>query len=516
VGQEIQSTNSRLVEAEGKGLSNVFFGQQGNIISGTLTTQNIYGDLSNNRLQSVFGRINYAFEDKYLVSASLRNDKLSALPWSSQGSTMPGASVGWRVSKEEFWQKGKINNIINDLKIRASWATVGNTNIGDFPYAGLFSPVYYGTWNGAFYSNMGNTNLKFETSKKMDIGLDIAFLKNRIQFTGDYFSDLIDNLILNVPTAPSLGVPTPQGGAPENSYPANVGRMTNKGWEFTINSLNIDHTNFKWSTSLNISFVRNRVTALMNNQSIINAYNITEVGQPIGSFYGYHFYGVNTENGNPIWYKADGSLVQYDGSIDKYSVYDPQNPADESTSSTLSAADKKVMGNANPTWFGGMNNTFTYKNFDLGILFTFSGGNRVYNQTRQETLMNLQFGNNSTEILKRWTTQGQKTSVPKLYYNEFTNILQQGNMDSRFLENGSFLRLQTLSLGYSLPTSLLSHVWINSLRVYVQAQNLFVVTKYTGFDPELANSVTANQTPGLDYNVNPIPRTFTFGINLNF
>ncbi len=441
--------------------------------------------------------------------ASLRRDKLSALPWGHQDATLPGASIGWRFSKENFFSNGSLSNVINDAKIRASYAKVGNVEIGNYPYAGTFGARQYGDWSGVQFTNMGNSALRFETSKQFDLGMDISFLQSKIQLTLDYFNNNIDNLILAVPTPPSLGVPL-------NKYSANVGRMNNKGFEISVSSTNIRRTDFRWTTSFNISFVKNEVLELVDNKDIINTYNITRVGFPIGSFYGYKSVGVNSENGNPIFEKANGTFVQYDGSDDPnygYFVYDPHNPGDESTQTTLNAGDKKILGQANPKWYGGLTNTFYYKSFDLNVILTFAGGNKLYNITRQESLLNQKFQNNGTEILKRWTPPGQITDVPKLWYGEDNTINQNNNMNSRFLEKADYLRGQNISLGYSVNVN---HNYIKSLRFYVQVQNAFIITSYTGLDPELSMSVTTNQTPGLDWNVNPVPRTYSFGVNLNF
>lgn len=509
LGQEAQRTRARTVEASGTDISDVFFGVNRNLISNTLANQFADGGASEKAHMSFFGRVNYSYLDKYLVSASLRRDKLSALPWGHQDATLPGGSIGWRFSKENFFSNGSLSNVINDAKIRASYAKVGNVEIGNYPYAGTFGARQYGDWSGVQFTNMGNSNLRFETSKQFDIGLDMSFSQNRIQLTLDYFNNNIDNLILAVPTPPSLGVPL-------NQYSANVGKMNNKGFEISVNSTNIRHADFRWTTAFNISFVKNKVLALVDNKDIINTYNITTVGSPIGSFYGYKSVGVNTENGNPIFEKADGSFVQFDGSDDPnygYFVYDPHNPADESTETTLSAGDKRILGQANPKWYGGLTNTFYYKSFDFNIVFTFAGGNQLYNITRQESLLNQKFQNNGTEILKRWTTPGQVTDVPKLWYGEDNTINQNNNLNSRFLEKADYLRAQNISLGYSYPVS---SGYIKSIRFYVQIQNAFIITGYTGLDPELSMSVTTNQTPGLDWNVNPVPRTYSFGVNLNF
>lgn len=509
VGQEAQKTRARSVEASGSDISDVFFGINRNLISNTLANQFADGGASEKSHMSFFGRVNYSYLDKYLVSASIRRDKLSALPWGNQDATLPGGSIGWRFSRENFFTNGAISNFINDGKIRASYAKVGNVEIGSYPYAGTFGARQYGDWSGVQFTNMGNADLRFETSKQFDVGLDLTFLKSKIQLTLDYFYNNIDNLILSVPTPPSLGVPS-------NVYSANVGRMNNKGLEVSVTSTNISRSDFRWTTSFNVSFVKNKVLALVDNQDIINTYNITRVGNAIGSFYGYKSAGVNTQNGNPIFEKADGSFVQFDASDDPnygFFVYDQHDPTDESQSATLGAGDKQILGQANPKWYGGLTNSINYKSFDFNIVLTFAGGNKLYNITRQESLLNQKFQNNGTEILQRWTTVGQVTDVPKLWYGEDNTVNQNNNLNSRFLEKADYLRAQSIALGYTLP---ISQRDIKSLRIYVQVQNAFIFTGYTGLDPELSMSVTTNQTPGLDWNVNPVPRTYSFGVNLNF
>jgi len=509
-GLEYQKTKTRYFQVEGRGLSNEYFGTNGNIISDTFENQFIYGDSYENAYASVFGRVNYGYLDKYLLSASVRRDQISSLPHGEQGVVLPGASVGWRISKENFFAESNGLKFINDLKLRGGYAKVGNVEIGAYPYAGVYAPAQYGSSSGLGYDRLGNADLRFETSKKIDIGLDASMFNNRIQFAADYFKNDIDNLILDSPTPASVGVPN-------NSIATNVGRMQNKGWEFSITTANIQRDNFTWTSNFNLSFVKNEVLTLSNNNSdLTNTYNITRVGGSIGQFFGYESAGVNSANGNPLWVKGDGTIVQTNLAGSGYSTYDAANPGNVATAASFTAADKKILGNSNPTWYGGFNNTFTYKAFDLGIMMTFSGGNKVYNYTRQEALNNQTFQNNGVEILDRWTTPGQVTSVPKLVANGGARTLLTGNLNSRFLEDGKFLRAQNISLGYKLPSSVLKPLSINSLRFFVQVQNAFVITNYTGLDPELSSSATSTRAYGVDYNTNPVPRTYTLGLNLGF
>lgn len=516
-GLEFQTTNTKSTESYGTDLSNTYFGTNGNIISNTYANQFIYGSSVKQAYASTFGRVNYSYLDRYLLSASIRRDKISDLPIGNQGVTLPGASLGWRISKEDFFANASALSFINDLKLRGGYAKVGNVDIGAYKYAGLYAPVQYGGTSGLGYSRLGNPLLSFETSKKTDAGVDIAMFKSRVVFNVDYFKNNIDNLILDSPTPASVGVPN-------NSIATNVGSMYNKGWEFSVTTTNISTDRFTWTTNFNISFVKNKVTALANNNAdLIDTYNITRVGGSIGQFYGYQSLGVNSANGNPLYLKANGSIVQGVPETSGYATYNPAKPGDVSTAASLTSADKRVLGNSNPTYYGGLNNTFRYKSFDLGIMLTFAGGNKIYNVTRQDALNNQEFQNNGVEILQRWTTPGQITSVPRVYADAQSVLDESGAASSRFVENGKYLRAQNLSLGYTVDPKLLKAIQVSSLRLYFQVQNAFLITGYKGLDPELSTSysgttanASSNRAPGVDYNTNPVPRTFTLGLNVGF
>ena len=513
VGIEFQKTNSRNFYAHGTNLSSIYFGENGNIISGSLTNQFLGGGATQRAFESYFGRVNYSFADKYLLTATLRNDLISSLPHGNQSALLPGLSIGWRLSEEEFFKSANLA-YVSELKLRGGYAKVGNVEIGSYPYAGVFAATQYGDWSGIRYNQVGNNDLSFETSKKLNLGLDLSLLSNRISFSAEYFRNNIDNLILLAPTPPSLGVPF-------NEIAQNVGAMYNQGWEFVLNSTNIQRGDFTWSSSINFTTLKNEITKLVNGNPITRTYNRTEEGKQIGTFFGYQSHGVNASNGNPIFEKKDGSLIQQRVGTTTWAAYNPSNPSDVSqAAAALSQDDKRILGNAMPTWFGGFNNTFKYGNFDFNLFFTFSGGNKIYNVTRQEQLNNQQFANAGKELLNRWTREGQVTDVPRLYYAWDSYTLQTGHAISRFLENGAFLRAQNISLGYNLPAGLGTKLKANTLRVYAQIQNAFIITKYTGLDPDLStiddSDAVTNQAPGLDNRTNPIPRVYTIGINLGF
>lgn len=509
VGIEYQKSKSRSFYASGSQLSSTFFSGE-NIISSSLTqsTFGIGGGVSENAYKSYFARANYAYKDRYLISGTYRIDAISSLPLGNQSAKLPGASIGWRISQEDF-MKGNLK-FINDLKIRGGYAKTGNTDIGNYPFAGTFGAATYGVQSGLAYTQVGNSSLKFETSGKYDVGLDATMFDSRITLTADYFKNNVDNLILAAPTAPSLGVPG-------NSINQNVGKMYNKGYEFALSADIFRDSPFKWNSSFNITFVKNQITQLSNNNSDITyTYNVNRVGESIGSLYGFEYAGVNAANGNPLYVKANGQIIQGNIANQTYYLYDAANPTALTTATTLAAADKKILGQSNPTYYGGFVNNFSYRGFDLNINMVFSGGNKVMNVTRQESLLNQKFLNNGTEILERWTTPGQITSVPKVYYGRdaFTNLTSSAS--SRFVEDGKFIRAQDIVLGYSFPKMFTDKIKLSRLRIYAQVQNAFVITPYSGLDPELNYSTSTNSQAGLDYNTNPIARTFLVGLNVGF
>ncbi|RZJ90324.1 MAG: TonB-dependent receptor, partial [Hymenobacter sp.] len=382
VGTEFQKTAYTSFGAQGTNISAREFGLDG-IISNTLATPTIYGDASQQGLQSYFGRLNYSFKDRYLLSFTGRSDALSSLPEANRRGFFPGGSVGWRISEEPFFKNSSVAKVWDELKIRASYAQVGNTQLAnDFLYASQYGPAKYGSQNGIGYGSIGNGqfgnyDLKWERSKKADVGIDVGFFNRRLTLSADYYRNNVDGAILAVRTPLSQGVPN-------SRYYANIGSLYNEGFEFSLNTRNIETENFSWTTSFNLSTNKNRVTALNNGEDIIDTYNITRVGESVGALYGYDYRGVNPANGNPVYAKANGTLVQGNISTSSYVVYNPNNGADISTASTLATTDKKVLGQTNPKVFGGFSNDFTFKGFDLDIFLRYNFGNKIMNVTRQQ------------------------------------------------------------------------------------------------------------------------------------
>jgi TonB-linked SusC/RagA family outer membrane protein len=508
-GHELQKTNTRFAEATGQNISDIFFVKE-NLITGTATIQSVAGNYSQEGFESLFGRLNYDYKNRYFVQGSIRRDGLSALAPDKRYGVFPGISAGWRISEEKFWKNG-LFRVVNEAKLKASVAKVGNPLTG-FPYLSTYSSYPYGNIGGIAQNNVGNTDLQWETSKKYDIGAEFSLLKNRFTLAFDWFKNDIDNLVLAVPTPPSAGVPF-------NSISQNIGNMENKGIELTVSANIIQGKQFNWSINANYSKVNNKVKSLYSVGGapvpyIVNgSYNIIRVGDPINIIYGYQYAGVNASNGNPVYINAAGKYVQQSIPSGAYTIIDGKNSTTTGASSPLAFADKTNLGNPTPTWFGGVTNTVTYANLSLEVMMRYSGGNKIMNVTRQEALFSQSFHNNGTEILGRWTTAGQETMIPRLYYGQSANINQTGNAISRFVEKGDYLRLQNIVLSYSLDNKMMerfSNGYIHSFRFFVQGQNLYVWTKYKGADPDNISAA------GIDAAVSPQVRTISLGLNVGF
>lgn len=515
-GAEYQLQTFDQFFGQGQNFSDPFFLQNG-LISGTFTIPNSGGSYNQTSFESYFGRINYSFKDRYLFGFSVRRDGLSRLAEDSRFGTFFGGSVGYRLSEEDFFKNSSVSKVISDLKIRGSYAEVGNADIGLFPYAGIFGSARYGSQNGIAFSQAGNANLQWETAQKLNIGADFRFSNNRFGLTFDYFVNDVDGNILAVPYPPSLGIPG-------NAINQNIGVIRNKGFEFVADATVMNKGGFTWNINANFTSVQNEVIETFRNSAgnfaevgrgsyLINA----RVGEQINVIYGFEWAGVNSANGFPIYAKGNGTFVQRNVSTGAYSVYDPANPTNTATAATLSqldvseGGDRRILGNTLPTWYGGLTNTLNYKGISLELFFRFSGGNEVYNQTRQDVLLNQDFTNSGTELLNSWTPENTVTDIPRMVINNNVFVNQSGEATSRFVESGDFLRLQNIVLGYNLPVSILNKISdskISRVRIFGQVQNAFTWAAYSGLDPELG--------AGIDNNTNPLNRTYTFGLNIGF
>jgi TonB-dependent starch-binding outer membrane protein SusC len=513
-GVEYQLQTFAGLNGSGTLFSDQFFMQHG-LISGTYTNQFSGGTYNQAAFESYFGRINYSFKDKYLLGASVRYDGLSRLAEGSRFGLFPGASVGYVLSEEGFYKNSGVASIMNTVKLRASYAEVGNADIGLFPYASTYGSALYGTQNGIAFNQAGNTDLQWETSKKMNIGIDAQFWNNRIGFTVDYFVNDGDGQILGVPYPPSLGIPG-------NQINQNIGVIRNQGIELSVNARVMNQGGFTWDFNANFTQVKNEVIETFRNTAGEFAeigrgsYSIqARVGEPMNVIYGFEWAGVNAANGFPMFRKGNGTIIQRNVATGAYSVFNPADPGNTSVAGSLSqldianGGDRRILGQTIPTYYGGISNNFAYKGITLEVFMRYAGGNEVYNATRQDVLLNQDFTNSGTDLLRAWTPENPNTDIPRMWINNNAQVNQTGEANSRFVEKGDFLRIQNIVLGYSLPKSVLNNIAeskINRVRIYAQVQNAFTFTKYTGLDPELG--------VGFDNNTNPLNRTYTVGLNI--
>lgn len=493
---ELQGEQNKFFTAMGTDISHPFF--RHNVTTGTIGTEYVLGGFTDKGFISYAGRVNYNYDSKYFFQASIRRDGISDLPLKNRYGLFPGVSVGWTISQEEFMSTV---SFITDLKIRASYAEVGNVGIGDYPYLGLYSSAKYADYNGIGFDQMGNPDLMWETSKKTNLGLDAAFAGGKYRVSFDYFVNDQDGLILAVPTPPSLGVPG-------NAINTNIGRSKNTGYEFFAEAALIRTKDISLVVDANLTFMKNEITELVGGNPILETYTIIAEGESFRSIYGYEYAGVNTANGNPMYYKADGTIIQGDIDSGNYYIYNASNPTDLSVASALETSDRKIFGPSLPTYFGAFNTRLRYKDFDFGVMLRFSGGNYIMNETRSD-LTNQKFQNNSTEILGRWQSPSNPGDgwTPRLAYNKDNFVNLRGITNSRYIEKGDFLKIQNISFGYTLPADLTSRIGVEGLRVFGQLQDYFMITNYKGIDPE-------QETDGFDHNGTPRQRVMTFGLSL--
>ena len=476
--------------------------------AGPFSNADAGGSISNNSMVSYFGRINYDYASKYILSLNYRRDGFSALSKNNRWGNFGGASAAWRISEEAFFEP--LRAIVDDVKIKGSYGVVGNTNILDYASKSYYSSYYYGNNGSYLLYQIADPNLKWESSEKYDIGFS-ATLLSRINVDFDYYYTKSSDLILEVPQAPSKGIPG-------NTITTNAGKMENKGIELTVSADIFRNKNFKWNTSFNITTTKNKVLALADgieniigwDGSELESNNITVVGKSIGQLYLYPTGGVDEKTGLRVFYSPTGEKLLFDYNSDSGWMHENGDPYEGELK-------PEICGNTLPTWYGGWNNYFEYKGFDLTVFFQFSGGNKIYNGTKA-TVSDMRNWNNSKDVLNNyWTPENKNAVYPIPVYGD--NISNGSAYSiSDWVEKGDYLRLKNISLGYTFNTQKWAKaIGISKLRIYAQAQNLFVITGYSGMDPEvLTNTTNSTLAPGTDKNTLPQARTYTFGVNLSF
>ena len=463
-------------------------------IASAATISNGSSSQTDFRFLSYFLRTNYKYADKYLLSFSGRIDGSSRFGANNRYGFFPAISAGWILSNEKFLSGF---TPLSFLKFRASYGIVGNAEIGNFPQLALFTGgAGYAGVGGQEPSQIGNPDLKWETTRQYDIGFDFGFLNNRITGEIDYYNKTTNDLLLRTNIPSSTGF---------NSVVRNLGSLENSGIEFVLNTQNLVG-DLKWNTSLNVAINRNRVTNI-NGQIIEGGIsrlpNRAMEGQPLGVFWGVEYAGVNPANGDAQFFR---NLKNADGTIDRSIL----------SNSQFNQAQRVALGDPNPDVIAGVTNNFSYKGFDLSFQFNGVFGNQVsVYGLGQYSMANMIYEDNQTaDQMKRWRKPGDITNVPQARY-WFGN----GNQpSSRFIVDGSFVRLRTVNFGYNLPSKIVKKAKLERVRLYVSALNLLTFTNnYPLWDPEVnADSFDSNIAKGNDFYTPPQPKTILFGINVGF
>ncbi len=431
-------------------------------------------------LASIFSRVNYNFDQKYLVTLNLRGDASSRFGKDNRWGIFPAVGLGWVISKEKFLQDVKF---LNNLKFMVGYGITGNqSGITDFNSVGLWEGAAYTSEPGVRPLQLENPSLKWETTKQTDISMDMTMFDNRVNFTAGYYYKKTEDLLLEVP------VPTTSG---FESVIQNSGAIQNQGVEIGLGVEVFPTDNdLTWYINGNISGNRNKILDLA---APFNVYNRDlfryEEGAPMYSYYMHKQLGVDPQTGDAIFEDYDG-----DGEF--------------STSS-----DRYIVGDANPDFFGGLTNTLKYKGIDLSFFWQFSYGNEQLNFTRFFMEHGGSRGTNyTTSQLARWQQPGDITDVPRMSAANYASDLRP----SRFVEDGSYLRLKNISLGYTLPSSITESLKMSTARVYVSGQNIVTITNYSGLDPEVTATADTSLTQGVEFFTTPSPMTIMAGINLSF
>lgn len=465
--------------------------------AGTISNQEANISTEHSMLSS-FGRVSYDYKGKYLAEVNFRADGSSRFGADNRFGYFPSASVGWRFSDESFLEN---NTVINDAKLRFSAGQTGNEAIGNYTSQGEFAVgVNYLDFSGAAATVMPNAGLTWETTTQYDAGLDFSLWNNRVNFTTDVYLKQTEDLLYNVPIPRTTGF----------SYiTQNIGSIENKGIEFTLNTRNLVG-DFKWDTNFNISSNRNVVKdlpdELLTNGYIQNGkYHILREGLPIGIFYGYKFNGVysrDEDNVNGITNGAQGKVFKGGDPI-----WDDVNG-----DNIIDADDRQIIGDATPDFFGGITNNLSYKNFSLGVFFQFSYGNEIYSEINHQRNSVVRYNNLSTDALERWREQGDVTNFPRPLRDD--PLESDSRIQSRWVEDGSYIKLKNVNLGYSFPTEFTGRLGLSRLDAYVTGSNLITWTHYTGFDPDV-NSYSGLRA-GVDEGSYPQSRTVIIGLKFGF
>tara|TARA_R110000868_G_scaffold71713_3_gene209739 strand:- start:7176 stop:10181 length:3006 start_codon:yes stop_codon:yes gene_type:complete len=460
--------------------------------------------LTETEIISQYGRLNYDFDDKYLLTFTARRDGSSNFAKNNKYAFFPSGAIGWKVSNEEFL---KDNSTLSNLKLRYSYGVTGNPSIAPYQSLARFSNIYAETGgqnvNAIVPDQLANPDLKWESSYQSNYGLDVGFLDNKISLSVDYYSIDTKDLILN-----DSGLPEYFG--LQASPLKNIGEINNKGFEISLTTKNITKENFSWSTDFNWSTNENNVVKLIDGQDILlnsapgsfigqGQTHLLREGESVGVFWGYEYRGVNQGGTFP------------EGTAGFVNTAGEELFTDINGDGAMSSEDLKIIGNPNPDWTAGLNNNFRYKDFDVNIFFQAVVGGDIYSYTFEELASG--GSNATTEALNAWTPSNTNTNVPSV-------AVRSKRTSSRFVYDGSYVRLKNLAIGYNLPNTIVTKIGMQGIRLSLSGQNLWTGTDFPGTDPEASyqsqGNRNSNVNKGFDYGSYPNIKSVTFGINLKF
>jgi TonB-dependent starch-binding outer membrane protein SusC len=501
------------------------------ISSGDATTATNTGVKGQGSLEAYFGRANFTYDDRYLLTATVRHDGSSKFAEAHRWNTTYSGALAWKINHESFLKGVRA---INDLKLRVGYGLVNNQNIAEYAYGSTLSTIPTGlSGNSQITSTTGNPDIKWETTRSYNVGLDASVLSGRIGFSVDAYYRKTNNLLLSL-TMPYYSGTFASGGFSPGAVQApyvNIGAVGNRGFEFTLSTQNVKSKDFNWNTNINFSRNVNKVLALVDGTPAINgSVTKTVVGRSIGEFYGYQVLGI---------YKNAADFTKYPALSQNGGGSIPITPGsggvwvgdvifkDINGDGIINASDQTFLGSPLPKFQYGINNSFNYKNFDLNVFMVGNYGNKVYNQIKVNgENPNQNFGYFPSVLnyakIGLIDPAGSASDINNVYItNPSTNIMRisqsSGNDNQRFsdkyIENGSFLKCKSIALGYNFSNSILNKIKLRSLRVYVNVTNVFTVTKYTGYDPEIGswNPLAA----GIDNGYYAQPRVYTVGLNVS-
>ncbi|MFD1630306.1 TonB-dependent receptor [Pseudopedobacter beijingensis] len=501
-GRNIGGANRDLIEENGN-KANI------NFATGTAANgdQSVYGGAFNpHTLASLFSRISYNFNERYIFQATIRRDGSSNFGTNNRYAIFPSLSAGWNITNEQFMDERP--DWLSFLKLRTSWGKNGNESIGAFRYIALTSSgnnYPFGKGDGVLYtgtkpSGLANPDLKWEESVQTDVGLDFGFFHNALNFTVDYFYKKTNGMLMTMSIPSYVGEAKPIG---------NVGEMDNKGVEFeTTYRFNTGKWGFRLGA--NASYIKNKMLRLGNEEGFSNydyyqnvgTISRAENGYPFPYFYGYQANGI-FQNWDEInnYVNKEGKVIQ------PKAVPGDVRFIDINGDGKISDDDRTIIGNGNPDWTFGFNTNITWKGFDLSFMLQGTIGNDIYDATRRT---DISYINLPSYMLNRWTGEGTSNTIPRFSFTD-----ENGNWlsSSLFVKDGSYMRLKNLVLGYSLPNHLTRKYFVSNLRIFASAENLLTLTKYEGLDPEISSGGTSL---GIDRGIYPQARTYSFGLNISF